>query len=560
MSRRKLWIVWSSAGVGFVLLGLTGLGVYFSRRFEPFLREQTIAYLEDRFDADVELAVLKVRMPLASPMEILARRGKGAMARISGERITFKLKSMPDRPTFMTMRKFSFEVDLNSAFEKKALVRKVRLEGLELKMPPKGEKPPAAHAAHASAPQVAVHIDEIVADGTRLSIIPRDPARDPLVFEIAKLRLESVGNGEPMRYTAVLTNAKPPGLIHATGSFGPWNAESPSATPLSGQYDFRNADLSVFKGIAGKLAATGQFHGELGRFESDGEARVPDFQLTMSGNPIPLATKYHAIVDGTNGNTILDPVEAKLGQSTFDVKGAIARYAGEKGKTVDLDAIFRNGRLDDVLLLAVKGPKPILRGGLGLHVKILLPPGKGEVADRLKLNGNFRLIEARFTNPRIQEELDILSRRAQGQPHNEEVDEVPWRMDGVFHMSGGRVAFEKLNFAIDGAKAAMAGSFVFAGQELDFHGTARVDARLSQMMMTRWKRWLLKPVDPIFAKEGYGTVADFKISGTREAPVFGLDRNGSKDKDHDQNAKHATPPQPQAAPARHSAVRAQGLP
>jgi len=49
-------------------------------------------------------------------------------------------------------------------------------------------------------------------------------------------------------------------------------------------------------------------------------------------------------------------------------------------------------------------------------------------------------------------------------------------------------------------------------------------------MKTRWKRWLLKPVDPYFAKEGYGTVADFKIGGTRENLTFGLDRGGD-DKD-----------------------------
>ncbi|WP_321477537.1 hypothetical protein [uncultured Paludibaculum sp.] len=559
MSRRKRWIVWLGAGAGVVLVGLAGLGLYFARRFDPFLREQTIAYLGDRFDAEVELATLKVRMPLASPLEILARHGKGAMARISGEGLTLRLKSLPNRPAFMTMRKFSFEVDLNSAFERKALIRKVRLEGLELKMPPKGEAARAARPADTSASRVTVHIDEIVADGTRLSIIPRDPAKEPLVFEISKLRLESAGTGEPMRYTAVLTNAKPPGLIHATGSFGPWDAESPASTPLSGQYDFRDADLGVFKGIAGKLAATGQFHGELGRFETDGEARVPDFRLNHSGNQVPLIAKYHAIVDGTNGNTLLEPVEATLGQSTFDVKGGIARYAGEKGKTVDLDATFRNGRLDDVLLLAVKGPKPILRGGLRLHVKITLPPGKGEIADRLKLVGTFRLMAARFTNPRIQGELDVLSRRAQGQPNNAELDEVPWQMDGAFLMNDGRVAFDRVNFVIKGAQAALGGTFTFAGQELDFHGTARVDARLSQMMMTRWKRWLLKPVDPVFAKEGYGTVADFKISGTRDAPAFGFDRSAAKDRARERKAKQAPIVGSRSARDKEPDKRAQGL-
>ena len=531
MSRRKKWIIGISAVFGSILLVLMGMGAYFAGRFEPFLREQTISYLQEKFNAEVELGALRVRMPLESPLEILARGGNGAIVRISGDRISLKLKSLPDLPPLMAMRKFSFEVDLNSALEKKALVRKVRLEGLELNMPPKGEKPkvtkPPAAAEKPAAPAFQVQIEDIVADGARLSIVPKDPTRDPLVFEIHKLRLDAAGPGVPMNYTAELTNAKPPGLVHAKGSFGPWNTAEPSDTPLLGTYDFRDADLSVFKGIAGKLASTGNFKGVLSRFEADGEARVPDFRLTTAGNPVPLETKYHAIVDGTNGNTLLDPVEAKLGQSLFDVKGGVVRNAGEKGKTVDLDAKFRSGRLDDVLLLAVKGPKPILRGGLGLHVKITVPPGKGPIENRLGLNGAFRLINARFTNQKIQEQLDVLSRRAQGHPKDMDVDEVPWQMDGTFNMSGGRISFPKLNFELPGAKAEMEGTFVFAGQEMDFHGKARVQARVSQMMMTEWKRWLLKPVDPYFAKDGYGTVVDFKVGGTRENPTFGIERGGA---------------------------------
>jgi hypothetical protein len=42
--------------------------------------------------------------------------------------------------------------------------------------------------------------------------------------------------------------------------------------------------------------------------------------------------------------------------------------------------------------------------------------------------------------------------------------------------------------------------------------------------MTGWKRLALLPIDPIFAKEGAGTVLRIKITGTRSNPAFGLDR------------------------------------
>ena len=49
--------------------------------------------------------------------------------------------------------------------------------------------------------------------------------------------------------------------IAAVVVFGPWVAAEPTDTPLDGVYDFKNADLSVFKGIAGHLDSTGKFAG-----------------------------------------------------------------------------------------------------------------------------------------------------------------------------------------------------------------------------------------------------------------------------------------------------------
>ncbi len=48
-----------------------------------------------------------------------------------------------------------------------------------------------------------------------------------------------------MKYDAILTNAKPPGEIHSKGTFGPWATAEPGDTPLTGEYDFKGADLGV---------------------------------------------------------------------------------------------------------------------------------------------------------------------------------------------------------------------------------------------------------------------------------------------------------------------------
>ena len=58
---------------------------------------------------------------------------------------------------------------------------------------------------------------------------------------------------------------------------------------------------------------------------------------------------------------------------------------------------------------------------------------------------------------------------------------------------------------------------------LDFHGTLRLEATVSQTM-TGWKRWVLKPVDPFFSKEGSGTLLRIQVVGSSKEPKFGRER------------------------------------
>ena len=86
-----------------------------------------------------------------------------------------------------------------------------------------------------------------------------------------------------MRFDATLQNAKPPGEIQTKGEFGPLVLFDAGATPVSGDYVFADADLSVFKGIGGTLYSEGRFDGVLERIDVKGLTRTPDFQLTSAG-------------------------------------------------------------------------------------------------------------------------------------------------------------------------------------------------------------------------------------------------------------------------------------
>jgi hypothetical protein len=123
----------------------------------------------------------------------------------------------------------------------------------------------------------------------------------------------------------------------------------------------------------------------------------------------------------------------------------------------------------------------------------------------------------------VQDKLDQLSRRAQGQPKNEEISDVLSAMRGSFSLRDGDLQFASLVFQVPGADILLKGNYGIHSEQIDLHGVARLQAKVSQTM-TGWKRIVLKPVDPFFSKDGAGTLLPIQVVGDRSAPKFGLDR------------------------------------
>jgi hypothetical protein len=65
------------------------------------------------------------------------------------------------------------------------------------------------------------------------------------------------------------------------------------------------------------------------------------------------------------------------------------------------------------------------------------------------------------------------------------------------------------------------GTYGVEGGALDFTGTAKLQATVSQMV-GGWAGLLLKPADKYFKKNGAGTEVPIHISGTREEPIFSI--------------------------------------
>jgi len=535
MSKRKKHLL-----IGLVLFGLLGFilmlvaASILAKRFQPYIREQAILYLRRRFDSEVELGSLRVRMPQTSPLHLLLSRGRGAVARVEGEGVSLRHKGRTDVPPMFTMKEFSFDVDLGTLFDTPKIVRLVTLDGMEINIPPKGKRPTLGSSnsgdlktdAQDSSMETGVIIEKVLVRNSNLVILPKEEQKVPLRWGLHRVQLESVGVGVAMKYDAQLTNAKPPGEIDSQGSFGPWVAAEPEDTPLDGAYTFDNADLGVFDGIAGILHSEGKFEGQLDSIAVQGQATVPDFRLKSSGNRVPLSTRFDVLVDGTNGNTVLRPVFGTLGRTSFTTSGGIIKHDSDAARGISLTVSMPNGNLQDLLRLAMKGPS-FMEGVISLNTKIDIPPLTGKVKEKLLLDGNFQLSQGKFLRSSIQDKIDMLSRRGQGEPKNEQIDEVVHRMKGVFRLNNEVIAFKSLSFAVPGAAVDLAGSYNLRADVLDFHGALRLQAKVSQTM-TGWKRWALKPVDPFFSKNGAGTFLRIKVDGTADDPNFGLDR-GKKD-------------------------------
>jgi hypothetical protein len=509
--KHKGWrlVIWIAL---IAVLVLSIVGEVMLRRAAPILKGRVIETLSARFDSRVELDDLEV-----SVIKGLAVSGKGLRIFAPDDVVAAGAKD-----PILAVQQFEFHTGFIGLFLKPTHVRSVHVQGLEIKIPPKSMRRNGPAFKHKG--KIKFAVDEIVFEDSQLVIGTDKPNKDPKVFQLKHIVLRDLSPSSPSPYDAILTNAVPEGEIHATGTFGPWDTETPGDSTVTGKYTFEHADLGPIKGIGGTLHSIGEFTGRLDRIEVQGTADVPNFSLDTANHPVPLETKFSAVVDGLTGDTYLQPVQAKLGGSQFSVQGEVVNIKGQ-GHAIDLDVDVPAGRIQDFLQLAVKTQPVVMTGVLTMKTKLHIRPGKESVTRKLAMGGNFTLREMHFTNPDLQDKVDMLSLRAQGDPKEAKpgAPDVISHMTGVFKMADGKLDLQDLNYAMPGATVRLAGVYTLDGKKFDFTGKVRTDAKLSQMVASRWKSWMLKVADPFFHKHGAGAEIPVKVTGTNSAPKFGLD-------------------------------------
>jgi len=506
-SSRRIWAIAVIVVVVALVVALRIAGHVLS----PLVRDSIIRTLKDSYESDVRLRNLRVTI--------------FPWVHVDGEGLVLRYHGRTDLPPLISITRFSGDAGWLGLLHSPARVGRVRLEGLQIHVPPRhGNSTP-----NRSKPEIPRFvIGEVDADGTLLEILPNKPGKSPLEFDIRRLKLWGAGRADsPMSFRATLTNAKPVGEIHSEGQFGPWEKDALSLTPVAGNYTFEHADLSVFRGISGMLSSQGSYHGVLEAIQIRGTTDTPDFKLDVSGNPVHLQTQFQAAVDGTDGDTKLEPVNAQFGHSSVTAYGTIEGKSGVPGKTISLDVSVAAARLEDMLRLAVKSSRPVMTGTIAFHTRLLLPRCDRDVVERLHLNGQFIAGAAHFTKPDVQHKVNELSNRSRGNPEDGDEGRVSSNFRGSFVLQNGLMTFKNLAFLVPGAEIRLNGTYALRNGQMDFRGTASLQAKLSETT-TGIKSFLLKAVDPFFKKKEAGAVIPIKITGTKDSPSFGLKLEGGQ--------------------------------
>src|SRR5262245_1243203 len=241
-----------------------GVAVLSSDWAKQRTQRELVRIIEGRLDADAEIEEVT--------MSIFPRLP------IDGRGLTLTRTGTDQRLPFIRVDRFHASGSLLGVLKRS--IELVEIEGFQIDVA-RGRKPEGSLMRKAR----DLEIGEIRATSGLLRLLPDDPEKLPLNFDLDTITFDDFSFDHAGRYSAQLTNPKPQGIIRSSGWFGPWNTFDPRSTPLSGDYEFVQARLETIKGIGGTLNSTGSFNGVLEHITVKGTTTTPDFQLDLARQP-----------------------------------------------------------------------------------------------------------------------------------------------------------------------------------------------------------------------------------------------------------------------------------
>lgn len=509
-------VIWIVAVI--VLLSGLAIGYVVMDREWPFTRSSIIQALQEQSGGNVQVQSFR-QMYLPVP---------GCVA----EGVTFRRGNNNDQP-FLTIQTLTIRTNYPGLLAHH--ISTIRADGLHVTVEPKPSSSDETSAPfNVGSFSSGLTIGQITADDAAIEFAPTTDRKQPLIFRTPKLILHDLGAGKPLSFRATVQIPQPPAEVDVEGKFGAWQPGHGGETALSGSYDLKSLDLGTFSGIGGILTSKGDFNGTLQHVNVQGRVDTPKFTVSTSGHRIHLVAAYSAIVNGMNGDVDLSSAQVKFGRTSVNASGSVRGKKGQKGKTAAFELSSNKARVQDLLWMFISESTPPMTGPITFRAKATLPPGKRPFLDKLTLQGDFGISDARYPHPDTQKNVDVLSARARGQADkvedtNEKLGNDSYDPGRVLSDLKGHVVttnavakLSNLTFDVPGASAKLNGTFKLKTQEVNLQGYMHLESELSKAT-TGVKSVLLKVMQP-FMKKGkrHESVIAIKIGGTYQNPTYAV--------------------------------------
>jgi hypothetical protein len=442
--------------------------------------------------------------------------------------LTFHRGADPKAPPIMSIERLYIRSSVFGLFGKH--ITKIVADGVHVIMPP------FENLGQGSKPSSDIVVGELVAKNAVFEFSRQDPSQPRLKFLAHRLSLKNFGRRTTITFYTLVRVPEPPGEAEVRGTVGPFKENQNPEAPIAGSYTFKDADLSVFEGIAGKLSSNGKFEGKLNHMEVVGETQIPDFEVRRSHHHVDLSTKFSALLNGINGDVQLNDVDAHFWHSSVIARGSIAGTSDStSGKTTSLDMVVRQGRIQDLMMLFTTDPHSPLTGTVSLHAHAVLRPGPGEFLKKLRMDGDFGIDAAHFTNPSTQQGIGTLSESARGKPPSDddkgradgEAESLLSDLKGHVVLNDGVATFTSLSFGVPGAHAEMHGTYGLVSENIDLAGILRMQAKLSDAT-NGIKSFLVKALSPFLHNNRPREPLPVSITGTYDHPKYHVDTTPKK--------------------------------
>src|SRR5437868_1432129 len=162
---RRKWLIGAVVFLVVIVAGLTIL----SFRFESILKKQAVAMLSDRFQSQVD-----IRDFHASLWNL----------QISGGGLVLRHHGRTDVPPLIMIDRFFADADLHDLYGNRWHIRKVRVDGLKLQIPPREKR---VENQPRRAREFKAAVDELICNDAQLVLMTSKPGKEPHVFDIHEL-------------------------------------------------------------------------------------------------------------------------------------------------------------------------------------------------------------------------------------------------------------------------------------------------------------------------------------------------------------------------------------